>query len=126
MHIEYLHQQGGYTHQGPSGITYDFAPGVDGRRIAEVTDPTDQERFLSITDLMGRPLFVPVPSPFDSAQGPGQEPIQGPSQETTRKTEQADHFADASNMIEEPTKPKPKARKARYAPDPADVSASLD
>lgn len=118
MHIEYLHQQGGYTHQGPSGITYDFAPGVDGRRIAEVTDPTDQERFLSITDLMGRPLFVPVPSPFDSAQEP--------SQETTQETEQADLLADASTMIEEPAKPKPKARKARYAPDPADVSASLD
>ena len=122
MHIEYLHQQGGYTHQGPSGITYAFAPGVDGRRIAEVTDPTDQARFLSLTDRMGRPLFVPVPLPFDSAQGPGQEPIQGPNQET----EQADHIADASNMIEEPAKPKPKARKARYAPDPADVSASLD
>lgn len=102
MHIEYLHQQGGYTHQGPSGITYAFAPGVDGRRIAEVTDPTDQARFLSISDLMGRPLFVPV------TEG------------------QTDLLADASNMIEEPTKPKPKARKARYAPDPADVSASLD
>lgn len=102
MHIEYLHQQGGYTHQGPSGTLYDFAPGVDGRRIAEVTDPTDQARFLSITDLMGRPLFVQI--------------MEG----------QADLLADASNMIEEPSKPKPKAKKARYAPDSADVSASLD
>lgn len=102
MHIEYLHRQGGYTHQGPSGTLYDFAPGVDGRRIAEVTDPTDQARFLSITDPMGRPLFVHV------TEG------------------QTDLLADASNMIEEPAKPKPKARKARYAPDLADVSASLD
>lgn len=118
MHIEYLHQQGGYTHQGPSGITYDFAPGVDGRRIAEVTDPTDQARFLSITDLMGRPLFVALPNlePLNPVQLGG----------TAQETEQADHFPDARNMIEEPAKPKPKARKARYAPDPADVSASLD
>lgn len=102
MHIEYLHRQGGYTHQGPSGTLYDFAPGVDGRRIAEVTDPTDQARFLSIADLRGKPLFVPV------TEG------------------QTDLLADANTMIEEPAKPKPKAKKARYAPDPADVSASLD
>ena len=118
MHIEYLHQQGGYTHQGPSGITYDFAPGVDGRRIAEVTDPTDQARFLSITDLMGRPLFVALPNlePLNPVQLGG----------TAQETEQTDLLVDANTIVEEPAKPKPKAKKARYAPDPADVSASLD
>lgn len=118
MHIEYLHRQGGYTHQGPSGITYDFAPGVDGRRIAEVTDPTDQARFLGITDPVGRPLFVPLTE--------GQTDHFADATKMMPDPLPADHFPDTRNMVEEPAKPKPKARKARYAPDPADVSASLD
>jgi hypothetical protein len=79
MKIEYLHQQGGYIHQGPSGTTYEFAPDADGRRIAEVTDPTDQARFLSITGLQGQPLFVSL----ETAE-PASEPVTEPDEKPAR------------------------------------------
>ena len=58
MKIEYLHRAGGFTHQGPSGTTYEFLEDADGRRVANVNDLFDQERFLSLTDQKGQPLFA--------------------------------------------------------------------
>lgn len=58
MKIEYLHRAGGFTHQGPSGTTYAFQENAEGRRVAEVQDSFDQERFLSLIDQKGQPLFV--------------------------------------------------------------------
>lgn len=84
MIIEYLHQQGGYTHQGPSGTVYEFAPDADGRRVAEVTDPTDQARFLSISDQNGRALFVNLDGTAEPASEPVDEPAERPAR--TRKS----------------------------------------
>lgn len=58
MKIEYLHRAGGFTHQGPSGTSYEFQEDGEGRRVADVKDLFDQERFLSLTNLNGQPLFV--------------------------------------------------------------------
>ena len=58
MKIEYLHRAGGFTHQGPSGTNYEFQEDGEGRRVADVKDLFDQERFLSLTDQKGQPLFV--------------------------------------------------------------------
>lgn len=66
MKIEYLHKGGGLTHQGPSGLDYTFAEDRLGRQIAEVTYGIDQERFLSLMDAKGQPLFIcrdePIPA----------------------------------------------------------------
>lgn len=61
MKIEYTHRAGGRTHGGPSGIEYEFAEDALGRWVAEVTDPADIERFLSLQGWQGEALFLEVP-----------------------------------------------------------------
>lgn len=58
MKIHYKHPVGGGTHEGPSGTTYEFLEDDNGRRVADVDDKQDIERFLSIQDADGNPLFV--------------------------------------------------------------------
>jgi hypothetical protein len=58
MKIHYKHPVGGGTHEGPSGTVYDFQEDDSGRRVADVENKQDIERFLSIKDAAGQPLFV--------------------------------------------------------------------
>lgn len=60
MKIEYLHRAGGFVHQGPSGTSYEFNEDAEGKRVAEVKNPDDQARFLSLTDARGNALFAAV------------------------------------------------------------------
>lgn len=63
MLIEYLHDGPGVTHQGPSGQCYEFQTDAQGRRVAEVTDPADIARFLSIENQWGVAQFRELPQP---------------------------------------------------------------
>jgi hypothetical protein len=50
-------------HGGPSGSVYYFEMDDLGRRVADVYDPRDIERFLSILGLDGRPVWAALPEP---------------------------------------------------------------
>ena len=101
MKIEYLHKLGGMVHQGPSGTVYEFAPDESGRRVAEVNDPTDQARLLSLTDLRGCRLFVSLSEPEANEANKLE-----PEQDQTSETEAA--VTDPASAPE-----KPRARKSR-------------
>lgn len=91
MKIEYLHRAGGFTHQGPSGTTYEFLEDAEGRRVADVKDSDDQCRFLALTDQKGNPLFVALESP----RKPKAAKSEPPTNEQTETKPEADH-ADTS------------------------------
>lgn len=61
MLIEYCHDSPADTHQGPSGQFYTFVPDDFGRRVAEVENAADIDRFLSIKNQWGVPQFREIP-----------------------------------------------------------------